>query len=68
MATPHHSPLAGGMKSHSDFDHEMHVLLLSKSRVKSSLGTSTLLAGFALVSGCYSVVQVYTFILWGIAA
>ncbi len=49
MATPHHSPPAGG-KSHSDFDHEMHVLLLSKSRVKSSLGTSTLLAGFALVS------------------
>ena len=33
----------------TDYDHEMHALLLSKSRVKSSIGTSTLMAGFALV-------------------
>ncbi len=50
MASEKTSTLALALKSHSDFDHEMHVLLLSKSRVKSSLGTSTLLAGFALVS------------------
>ena len=33
----------------SDRDYEMHVLLISKSRLKSSIGTSTLMAGFALV-------------------
>lgn len=40
----------------SDRDYEMHVLLISKSRLKSSIGTSTLMAGFALVgmtSGLY---------------
>ena len=31
-------------------DYEMHVLLLSRSKLKSSMATSTLLAGFALVS------------------
>lgn len=33
----------------TDQDYEMHMLLLSKSKVKSSLKTSTLMAGFALV-------------------
>jgi hypothetical protein len=33
----------------SDKDYEMHVLLISKSRLKLSIGTSTLMAGFALV-------------------
>ena len=33
----------------SDQDYEMHILLISKSRLKSSIGTSTLMAGFALV-------------------
>ena len=36
-------------KDVSDKDYEMHVLLISKSRLKSSIGTSTLMAGFALV-------------------
>ena len=38
-------------KSHeiTDQDYEMYVLLISKSRLKSSIGTSTLMAGFALV-------------------
>ena len=34
----------------TDQDYELHVLLLSRSKVKSSLKTSTLMAGFALVS------------------
>lgn len=36
-------------KELSDKDYEMHVLFISKSRLKSSIGTSTLMAGFALV-------------------
>ena len=35
----------------TDQEFEMHVLCISRSRLKSSMGTSTLLAGFALVSG-----------------
>ncbi len=33
----------------TDQEYEMHVLVISKSRLKSSIGTSTLMAGFALV-------------------
>ena len=31
-------------------DYKTYILLISKSRLKSSIGTSTLMAGFALVS------------------
>jgi len=31
-------------------DYKIYILLISKSRLKSSIGTSTLMAGFALVS------------------
>lgn len=34
----------------SDSQYELHVVLLSKSRLKSSIRTSTLMSGFALVS------------------
>ncbi len=34
----------------TDQDYHTYVLLISKSRLKSSIGTSTLMAGFALVS------------------
>ena len=40
--------LSGGGEA-TDQDYEMHVLIISKSRLKSSIGTSTLMAGFALV-------------------
>ena len=34
----------------SDQDYNTYILLISKSRLKSSISTSTLMAGFALVS------------------
>ena len=34
----------------SDQDYQTSILLISKSRLKSSINTSTLMAGFALVS------------------
>ena len=47
-----------GVPDQEDRDYEMHVLVISKSRLKSSIGTSTLMAGFALVCyECLSLVE-----------
>lgn len=42
--------LEGNGMSVSVEDYEVHVVLLSTSKLKTSMRTSTLLAGFALVS------------------
>ena len=41
-----------------DQDYQTYILIISKSRLKSSIGTSTLMAGFALVSGCNHICAV----------
>ena len=38
------------MAAPSDVQYELHVLMISKSKLKSSIRSSTLLAGFAIVS------------------